>query len=414
IAPQAFSSAYQPLIDHKEDMGVKTMLKTVEAILDEYEGYDAPEKIKYFIKDAIEMYNITYVLLGGGLKSHIFANDRENRNTGTKAWHVPVRYTNIVYNDDPGCLSDLYYADIYDSEGNFSSWDSDEDGIYGEYWTDSMDYYPDVYVSRLACRKKFEVNLMVRKIINYESTSPDSKSWFKTMVCVAGKTFNLYNGQPDGEYVTDACIDHMGDLVDEAVKVYASNRDSGGLVPTSKDIKKAISSGAGYAFLIGHGNPYSWNTHWPDEGWAGGLHLQHFPMLFNGKKLPVVIVGGCHNGMFNVSLLATMFKDGYWTTLPTPFCFSWGLCLVPWGGAIASTGCTGLSLGGPHPIILSSELETNFFYEIGQNNTMNLAQAHGDAISKYINENSIGHSDAHCITIFQLFGDPSLKFGGYE
>ncbi|UCF12378.1 MAG: hypothetical protein JSW06_10130 [Thermoplasmatales archaeon] len=260
---------------------------------------------------------------------------------------------------------------------------------------------------------------MVKKIINYESTSPDSKSWFKTIIGVAGKTHAMYNGQPDGEYVVDTMIDHMGDLVDEAVKVYASNRDSGGLVPTSKDIKKAISSGAGYAILMGHGQPYSWDTHWVDQGWSGGLMLHHFPMLFNGKKLPIVIVGGCHNGMFNVTLLTTVlprYKDKYWAHgLPCPFCFSWGLCLVPWGGAIASTGCTGLGLGtGGQPISLSSEMESNFFYEIGQNNTMNLAQAHGDAISKYINENTVTHSAAHCITIFQLFGDPSLKFGGYE
>ncbi|UCF12874.1 MAG: hypothetical protein JSW06_01120, partial [Thermoplasmatales archaeon] len=276
--------------------------------------------------------------------------------------------------------------------------------------------YPDVYVSRLACRKKFEVNIMVKKIINYESTSPDSKSWFKTMIGVAGRTFAMYNGQPDGEYEVDTMIDHMGDMVDEAVKVYASNRDNSGPVPSPKDIRKAISSGAGYAAFMGHGNPFSWNTHWPDEGWAGGIHLQHFPMLFNGKKLPVVIVGGCHNGMFNITLLAPMLKSGYWTTLPTPFCFSWGLCLVPWGGAIASTGCTGLGIGtsGGNPIVLSAEMEVNFFYEIGQNDAMNLAQAHGDAISKFMNENALAHVEYHCITIFQLFGDPSLKLGGYE
>jgi hypothetical protein len=166
---------------------------------------------------------------------------------------------------------------------------------------------------------------------------------------------------------------------------------------------------------MGHGNPFGWNTHWVDQGWSGGLHLQQLPMLFNGKKLPVVIVGGCHNALFNVTLLAPMLKSGYWTSMPTPVCFSWGLCLVPWGGAIASTGCTGLGIGhGGEPISLSSEMEVNFFYEIGQNNSMNLAQAHGDAISKFMNENSVGHTEAHCITIFQLFGDPSLKFGGYE
>ena len=34
---------------------------------------------------------------------------------------------------DPGVISDLYYADVYDENGNFSSWDADGDSIYGEW-----------------------------------------------------------------------------------------------------------------------------------------------------------------------------------------------------------------------------------------------------------------------------------------
>ena len=44
-------------------------------------------------------------------------------------------------------LSDLYYADVYDSEGEFSSWDTNQNSFYGEYdhngETDMMDLYPD-------------------------------------------------------------------------------------------------------------------------------------------------------------------------------------------------------------------------------------------------------------------------------
>ena len=71
IAPSSFQSNIQPLIDHKISYGISTILKTTEDIYDEYEGVDKPEQIKYFIKDALETWDMKYVLLIGGLKSNI-------------------------------------------------------------------------------------------------------------------------------------------------------------------------------------------------------------------------------------------------------------------------------------------------------------------------------------------------------
>ena len=68
IAPAAFEESLQTLIDHKNSYGVDTTLKTVEDILSEYDGYDAPEQIKYFIKYALDEWGITYAMLVGGLK----------------------------------------------------------------------------------------------------------------------------------------------------------------------------------------------------------------------------------------------------------------------------------------------------------------------------------------------------------
>jgi len=134
-----------------------------------------------------------------------------------------------------------------------------------------------------------------------------------------------------------------------------------------------------------------------------------------------VVVGGCHNACFNVTLLQTMRDtDGkyYWTYgLPARECFSWKLCVKREGGAIACTGCTGLGLGYPtHPLSLSAELECNFFYEIGKNNATTLGLAHSGSIVKYITDNPGCQNDideVYCITEYQLFGDPSLKIGGY-
>jgi len=205
IAPESFSQALQPLIDHKNDKGISTFLKTTEDIYQEYPGDDKPAQIKNFIKDAIETQGITYVLLVGGLKNVYFAKPRDDSNQGSSAWYVPVRYTNLRDNPkfplkaestifDPGVISDLYYADIYREAGVFSNWDVNGDGIVAAWGIPGIendtgiDMYPDVALGRLACRGIDEVNTLVSKIITYE-TSAYGSEWFKKMIVISGDGF---------------------------------------------------------------------------------------------------------------------------------------------------------------------------------------------------------------------------------
>jgi hypothetical protein len=193
IAPQAFASDLQPLVEHKNAMGMRTILKTTEDIYNEFQGRDKPEQIKYFIKDAIEQWNITYVLLVGGLKSVFYGQARDDTNQGTRDWYLPVRYANNQ-NVEPGIITDLYFADIYKVGMEFDSWDSNNDDIFAEWKpqrapSDILDLYPDVNVGRLACRSNEEVQTVVEKIITYESTSPQDKSWFNKIITISGDGF---------------------------------------------------------------------------------------------------------------------------------------------------------------------------------------------------------------------------------
>ncbi|MCX6662239.1 MAG: C25 family cysteine peptidase [Euryarchaeota archaeon] len=428
IAPAAFKEKLQPLIDFKNSKGLKTTFKAVEDILDHYTGADPPEQVKYFIKDAYDSWGIHYVLLVGGLKSHFYANDKDTPSAGWKAWWVPVRYVNIPQDEDEGCLSDLYYGCLYNSTGGFDSWDSNGDGIYAAWNApgaekDTFDLYPEVHVGRLPVSNKREVANMVKKIITYESTSPDEKPWYKNFIGIGGKTFGYYQGQPDGEYLCNLTYNYAKQAIPDLtlIPVYTTNKNTSGFVPITKDIQKAISQGAGYVDFEGHGSPLAWDTIWFDgtypKDWCGGINLYNFLKLSNGEKLPIVVVGGCHNGLYNVSLLKTMRdKTGsqYFTYgVPLPACFSWGLVVKYPGGAIASTGCTGFGMGYQgNPVSLSAELEANFFYQIGNGST-NLGQAYSGAIQKFLDEEEINQVEAFVITNWALFGDPSLRLGGY-
>ena len=427
IAPSDFTTDLQPLVNHNNSVGMSTILKTTEEIYTSSQGRDKPEKIKYFIKDAKETWNINYVLLVGGLKSYLYAKDRDDTNQGSTAWHIPVRYTHIVHSDEKSCISDLYYGDIYkynetSQEWDFEDWDSNGDGLFAKYsglggTNDKLDLVPDVYYGRLACRNNLEVKIMVRKIIIYESSSPDEKPWFKKMIGIGGRTFDIYQGIPDGEYACDIAMEHMGDLINNEVRIYASNE--GTSKPTiPEDIIPEITKGAGYVIFQGHGNPMAWNTHPVDttEEWLGATTVNQFFRFFNLRKLPIVIVGGCHNALFNISMLQILLNrknnyNYYWSWDPPHVCFSWGLCTIPYGGAIASTGCTGYGFGDFDSY--SGALETGFFYEIGHNNATHLGEAHSGSIRTFFLEQSVTADRAFCTTIWQLFGDPSLRLGGY-
>jgi hypothetical protein len=220
ISPSKFESNIQPLIDHKISYGINTVLKTTEEIYDEYDGVDKPEQIKYFIKDALETWDMKYVLLLGGLKSKFYAPSRDNENVGEKGWLLPVRFSNLDFGD-PGYACDLYYADIYKTGGEFDNWDSNGNGIFAEWIEDSsgeiekldiIDLYPDVSVGRLACRSAQEVDDVVNKIIKYETTTYGS-DWFESIIVISGDGFldqhdlNIVwdtNSVPDGSYAIHA------------------------------------------------------------------------------------------------------------------------------------------------------------------------------------------------------------------
>lgn len=437
IAPKSFSKNIEPLVNHKNEYNINTFLKTVEEIYDEYEGYDKPEKIKFFIKDAVELYGIEYVLLIGGLKGQRIG------------WHVPVRYSHLDDNSDfeSSFISDLYYADIYDGYGNFSSWDTNENNIYAEWnedFKDELDLYPDVYIGRLPCRNNIEVKTVVNKIIKYENNAY-GKDWFKRIVLVGGDSAPGYKYN-EGEEENKKALEYLPGF--ESVKLWTSSGNLTGV----KDVVKAVSMGCGFLFFDGHGNPSTWSTHPPDNNtWITGLSLKDIPKLMNMQKLPVTVVGGCHNAQFNVSLnniLKGILKDGlsyfsisepfgdFWKREWVPECWAWHLVRKIGGGAIAIMGYTGLDWFAegdynndsiPDCIqYFSGFANTNFFKNYGVNNFTILGEAHSQTLNDYISQFPIDWNlswsqayqsatllDCKTIEEFVLLGDPSLKIGGY-
>lgn len=431
IAPETFSEALLPLVNHKISKGITTKLVSRNEICDSVyfpvEGRDCAEEMKYFIKNAFDQWGTRYVLLVGGRYGGVL----------NEKWWVPVRYSHLDdgYNWEGSYLSDLYFADIYDAYGNFSTWDSNGNGIFAE-WNDQgqdiIDMYPEVCVGRLACKNVNQVKTLVHKITIYENTTA-GKDWFNRMVVVGGDSApNATDPWYEGEEENKLALEYMTGF--EGVKLWTSTGSFSG----PEDVLDAINAGCGFLFFDGHGNPMSWSTHPPhnESTWINGLQVKDMPKLTNGERLPITVCGGCHNGQFNTSLLNILkgiiqeqlqyfqwkFFLGEWT----PECWAWKLISVKNGGSIATMAYTGLDWFAegdynndsiPDCVqFFSGYVNTQFFKNYGVNAITMLGEAHTQSLIDYLTMFPPMEEKLDCKTVqeFVLLGDPSLKIGGYS
>jgi len=420
ITPTIFKDELRPLVEHKNSHDLSTRLVTLSEVYNQmyWYGRDKAEKIIYFIKTAIEEWGIKYVLLVGGRSSQFLPT-----------WYCPVRYVNMVDDWDDGYLSDLYFADIFDTHGNFSSWDSDEDGIYGEWYAGEgaqdigIDFLPDVAVGRLPCRDAQEVRTAVRKIITYETDVHD-QPWFSTMLVVAGDTYlqtiNANWTGYEGEFYGDRAIENMTGFT--ATRLYASE----GSFSNKNDVIQEFRDGWGFVYFVGHGSPRQWGNHAPNESRIiQGPNCNDMWRFRNKDRLPVCIVSGCHNSQFDVCLRRLFNKDTRWKQEYVPECWSERIMREPTGGAIGCIGCTALGYTKEDKTSFQggiNELECAFFHAYGKNHVTILGDTWAAAISWYaltypVEWTSPGLEDswidAKVIQSWVLFGDPSLQIGGF-
>ena len=400
IAPSEFSDALQPLVEHKESHGVKTKLVTLNEIYNgayfATQGRDDAEKVKYFIKNAIEQWGIKYVLLVGGRKPGI-----------KEEWFLPVRYAYLndrssSWEYERRFISDLYFADIYDANGNFSTWDSNNNGYYGEYdhetnegkKTDDIDLYPDVAIGRLPCRNRGEVKRVVDKICMYEETPKNG--WFNNLILCGGDSYpnDPCGNIAEGEYLEEEIIKQMPDF--HPITLYPST----GL--NMKTISDAINEGAGFAVFEGAGAHHLWATHpYDDEKWIY-YYNWNIRLLNNKQKLPIVLTSGARLAQFN----------------QTKECFNWMFVKARYG-AIASIGSTGLCWTGHGKNVTSfylGNLHVRLFKEYSK--TKVLGEIWRNAITGYLNAFEWHHGVGESFHIkaaeeLILFGDPTLYAGNF-
>ncbi len=421
ISPKEFKPDLVKLVNHKNNYNIKTNLTTLDYIYENYQGRDAQEKIKFYIKEKLDNLSIKYVLLVGSIKK------------------LPIRSTDAYpwRGFGSNILSDLYYADIYDENFSFCTWDSNDNDVFGEadyeyktfppkvYNYDNVDLYPDVHIGRIACRNNKEVKTMVNKIINYEKNTYD-QLWFKKIILAGGDTFppgklapfNVFEGEITNEKVSQQLPDF------EPIKLWSSKRNLNAFT-----FNRAINRGAGFLTYAGHGFEHGWGTYRANAlrskmGITNPLYYTPFLQgLKNNDKLPIVFFDACltakldfnmtslknyYPKMANIIRLLTGFDHNPDNYFP---CFAWSMVSKEGGGSIAAIGSTrpaytlvdedGVYMGAGY-------LDVHFFKSYYEGITVGEMLTHSQI--DYLNNKG---EDIFTLEEFILLGDPSLRVGGF-
>jgi len=380
ITSVELAPAFYPYAVWKNQKGLITQIVLIEDILQQYSGEDDAARLRSYLMEAYEA-GAQWALLGGD----------ENI--------IPVRYAYPGNVSTPPALhhqqaTELYYADL---TGN---WDTDGDGIYGEYNHDDPDIYPEVYVGRVPASNSEEAEIWVEKALLYEQNPGNGDYSYLT------KGLFICNDQMRdlNEHV------YLAELMPDNFEVDISScieEPSGGspnpTQPTGQTVINTMDEGWGFVSNLNHGGFYYYAAMTPNYNHAPRSNVwgdtidyddgsnSSLTRLAETDKYGVHYSISCYTGAYD-------FDSGVWG--PGPFItntsFMEAYLFLPDRGGVAFLGNTRWGW-----VTSSYLLEKKFIEYVYSDTARHLAVA--EALSKiyYPNKRDIGYGH-------NLYGDPEM------
>ena len=277
----------------KEYPGFSVEIITTQWIEDNYNGVDIQEKIRNFLIDKYEEWEIKYLLIVG------------SRNI------IPMRKCEpIIWEYGEGYYCDYYYSDI---TGN---WDLDQDGKYAEYADDLVDFTPEISVGRIPSDDKETVEQILENTKNFGS---DAGAWKKNVLLLGAIAYYqslesygwVYDRSDEAKLMEECRIDIFDPEDFNCVRMYEAE----GLRPSTYDYEYPLEHSNvlsewnnNYALvnMVGHSNENlaaRWIWDWDDgdnipEPGQGELSYKDILNIYDSKALsmekpPIVFSGGC-------------------------------------------------------------------------------------------------------------------------
>jgi hypothetical protein len=254
VTTDEMASLFAPLVEWKNQRGVRAVVRTVEWIDEHYTGVDRPERVRNYLKEAYQDSGLVWVLLGGDIQ--------------------PVGHRMVVSgNDSLPC--DMYFSCL---DG---TWNANGDEFFGEEG-DDVDLYPDVYVGRAPVEYQPEVEAFVAKAITYERA--EATDYQELILFLADSLDEITDAGDAKDSIQIACVPPELTIL----KLYARY---GNL--SRENALRELNAGYNLVNHDGHGN-----TEVMEVG-DGTLTNGDFYTLTNGPRFSTLYTLGCWCGAFD-------------------------------------------------------------------------------------------------------------------
>ncbi len=418
VTPQEFVQELEPLREHKTRTGIRAHVVALESIFKDFPGADEAEKVKRCLAQYKTKNGIQYAMLIGD--SERFPVRYTTTDRGTPAAHNYAFYS-----------ADLYYADLFEPDGDFEDWDFNNDGYYGELHgetqtgtldIDRVDLRTDIAVGRVPASNAKEVATFVKKVIAYELNSYRS-AWADRALLIATTDWVAWGCQTHETTAANALSNHA------VTKFYGSgNPCLATQPPTAAKVMQAINQGTGFVSYIGHGSASSWH---------GVVNATQLGQLSNDAMPSVMFASACDTAQYTTQPPYSAYTDRnglahqgtnagevFSQKPPQPACLQSQpnpeslaellTCKVA-GGAVAYVAC----VTGAQPWSLDLN---KFFFESLTLGAHTVGQMWNTMVRKYyqvhVKPTLVNPPDwkkvaeFHQPWKFHLFGDPSLRIHG--
>ncbi len=338
IGPADLLPALEPLAAHRRAQGLEATAVPLAAVFDQFgHGQAEPDGIRAFLRHAHAAWRPAprYVVLVGDATF-----DPRGFTVPAAANRLPTFLIRTVFGGQTG--SDVGFARL--------------DG----------DLVPDLAIGRIPARSSSQVDVLVAKILAYESAG--DADWRTRVLAVA-----------DGEEVSFE--DDAERFLAAMARPYAGTvltapPDGGGMTDTVRD---RLHEGVGVLAYFGHGSVNQW-------GKDRIFTVDDVPSLANAPRLPIVLNLTCLTGLFTHPTLDALAEAMLWDED---------------GGAVAALAPTSLTLAGDQRALA---------HALAQGLTDGRHARLGDAVLdawRAVPTDAPGGRDV--MQTFLLLGDPALQ-----
>lgn len=299
VTNEALKPSFEKLAHWKTIKGVRSKVITVEDCYDAHPNLTPQLAIKTVLANYYKNNDMKYALLAG-----------DTDIVPSQICYLPHRTEDTT--DTP---ADLYYACI-DTINCCFSWDANGNNVYGEL-NDNVDLAPEFIITRCSVSTLAEAEILVNRIIEYES-SPKTDGWTKKMLS-CGNIAHYYvhkNGmlisdsQDQGEYVYENGVQPFWDgSFFELFDTYSSYPDSANYDATGDHFQ--IEFEKGYTFIdeFSHG----WANKW---GWLEDSTLYKLDKASSlvNSGYSIITTTACYTNAFDKISTDFPKETEYYTT----------------------------------------------------------------------------------------------------